>query len=579
MKNDFDHTRLVDNEDDEGRLEEAAQILLQHFIDGNADDRELERMVGIWNRLPRTENDARNNMEIERLFKYRNDLNSVVPPLRLEELKEAARNRFGLPSPPEHLMLSDLDIEYFDDLVLLEKNAVSLVPSIESPRTENRRTNEKTVIWQKIRHYLPSSFKIVLAINIFLTVGILVQLGLMAIKTPISRNAIESPVNISARISDLIDVQWMHGTEIYKIGQEIEAGRLKIQEGIARIVFTNGAEAILEGPVDFIVKGKNNAFCSSGKISVQIPPSAHGFEVNTPIGRVIDLGTAFTMLVDENELDVHVIDGKVQLGTMISGFRTLSIGEAIKVDIKGTNHLKRADRSLYFSKEKFSAKKRDYDIRREAAYHEKTDALNNHRSLVYRLDPNRAKTLTKTKGGRENNVALRFSDSFDRLDVPVVKELQSMTLLASIRLDGMKHVSNTLLMGDFFFTKPGEFLWQLDRSGAFQFHLNYGGSGCIAPYDSDPVVQRKDWKTWIVTALVADSEKKTISHYCDGQIVSTLPWNDPRPLRLNGATIGNEPSSQRKYAVRYFNGDIEDFWIFDRPFTPDEVKQFCDDIR
>lgn len=90
--------------------------------------------------------------------------------------------------------------------------------------------------------------------------------------------------------------------------------RLKLDSGLAEIHFKNGAEVILEGPAEFEIRNDGNAWLERGKIMARVPERAIGFTLETPRGKVIDLGTAFgTSVTDNGETETQVFVGKVRI--------------------------------------------------------------------------------------------------------------------------------------------------------------------------------------------------------------------------------------------------------------------------
>ncbi len=102
----------------------------------------------------------------------------------------------------------------------------------------------------------------------------------------------------------------------------------------AQLEFANRAKVILEGPVEFVIVGGNQARCLAGRISVQVPESAGGFQVGAPLVSVVDLGTEFGLFVPEaRPTEVHVFDGKVKAswGAGPQESQVLAAGEALRV--------------------------------------------------------------------------------------------------------------------------------------------------------------------------------------------------------------------------------------------------------
>ncbi len=99
-----------------------------------------------------------------------------------------------------------------------------------------------------------------------------------------------------------------------EIGAEIELGReFSLSKGQMELTFDNGATAVMQAPAMFVVTGPMRIEMRMGLCSVYAPPSAAGFEVITPQGRIVDLGTRFSVLAKEVGVsDIQVVEGAVQ---------------------------------------------------------------------------------------------------------------------------------------------------------------------------------------------------------------------------------------------------------------------------
>ena len=97
-------------------------------------------------------------------------------------------------------------------------------------------------------------------------------------------------------------------------GSPLKAGRLRLESGVARLVFQSGAEVSLEGPAELELKGPNACFLYSGALTAHVPEQAHGFTVATANAQLIDHGTDFGISADPGGRgQVQVLKGEVEL--------------------------------------------------------------------------------------------------------------------------------------------------------------------------------------------------------------------------------------------------------------------------
>lgn len=94
----------------------------------------------------------------------------------------------------------------------------------------------------------------------------------------------------------------------------LEVGeRVTFEEGLVELRFLTGVRVVIEAPADFEVTGENRGFLHRGKLVAEVDDeTAHGFIIDGPSGRLVDLGTKFAVSVDQGgEMEVHVIEGEV----------------------------------------------------------------------------------------------------------------------------------------------------------------------------------------------------------------------------------------------------------------------------
>ncbi|WP_437222875.1 FecR domain-containing protein [Planctomicrobium sp. SH661] len=106
-------------------------------------------------------------------------------------------------------------------------------------------------------------------------------------------------------------------------------------KGMIELEFAGGATALLKAPAVFRASSSNRMELKVGSCSVHAPEGAEGFEVGTPRSTVIDLGTRFSVDVnDAGNSDVQVIEGAAQVvmkSEEAMAPKTLTQGEATRV--------------------------------------------------------------------------------------------------------------------------------------------------------------------------------------------------------------------------------------------------------
>jgi hypothetical protein len=125
---------------------------------------------------------------------------------------------------------------------------------------------------------------------------------------------------------------------------DMQAGKvLRLERGLAEIRFQMGARILMEGPASLELISSNSARLVRGKLSAKVPNSAKGFQIITPKGKVVDLGTEFGMAVEEDGTTlVYVFAGNVEAHADAGASgpaRVLSVPEkqGARIDVDGVS--------------------------------------------------------------------------------------------------------------------------------------------------------------------------------------------------------------------------------------------------
>ncbi|QOV88705.1 FecR family protein [Humisphaera borealis] len=132
----------------------------------------------------------------------------------------------------------------------------------------------------------------------------------VADRQPVSRPASQPA---SADVAWLVNAQnclWTSGSG----PSDLHAGTvLSLDRGLAELKFRSGAVLLLEGPAILQLVSDNSARLERGRLTGKVHGPVKGFELLSPRGKVIDLGTEFGVSVAASgRTDVYVFDGKVQ---------------------------------------------------------------------------------------------------------------------------------------------------------------------------------------------------------------------------------------------------------------------------
>ncbi|MGC4017167.1 MAG: discoidin domain-containing protein [Luteolibacter sp.] len=126
----------------------------------------------------------------------------------------------------------------------------------------------------------------------------------------------------------------------------------KVQDltgGFAELSYRSGVKVVLQAPCQFEVTGDHSMKVTRGRASVKVPKGMSGFQVDTPGGRITDLGTEFGVAVgkgDDGAVVVsEVFDGEILIPSEASSFQRLKRGESMAIlrDKAGTRLLSQLD--------------------------------------------------------------------------------------------------------------------------------------------------------------------------------------------------------------------------------------------
>jgi hypothetical protein len=117
-------------------------------------------------------------------------------------------------------------------------------------------------------------------------------------------------------------------------GAALPPGPLRLETGLAELVFEDGAVAVLEGPAELDLLDRSGAFLSRGRVVLHCPADGSGFRLETPTSRLRDLGTEFGVGVGANGdtlLQVYVGEVLAEPKDDLANRYRIESGQAVKV--------------------------------------------------------------------------------------------------------------------------------------------------------------------------------------------------------------------------------------------------------
>ncbi|MCK4997933.1 MAG: FecR domain-containing protein [Anaerohalosphaera sp.] len=480
------------------------------------------------------------------------------------------------------------DIDTWNELAEVERTAITV--EVEKPVAE---PVEVTRGITKIEKQLPSKLLIYTAI---LSTAAMLFLMLLLWIVPA-----EPP--IVASLGYTVDAVWGQYTEEKVMGEELRRGGYYLEKGLVQIVFNDGAKVILEGPADFELSSTSAMELFSGKVVANVNRDAAGFTVQTPSGKVLDLGTEFGVDVDlAGNSDIHVFDGEVVLYPQNNKKKVpLLKGKAKRITTSGKQKNIELNKYAFVHQDEFNAKVKanqgdsyhrwlaySYQLRRDptlVAYYpfeydpDRPDKLVNYAGATAgRLNGTlgekgiQAVSPTWTKGRWPEKDALRFERAKKQLVIvpgdPDLSITGPITLAVWVRCPELdkggqllscrttQHINYQIRFAD-----------RLDgqSDGLSFFRYAKLGSGEII---SKGIIPSGQWDHIAVT-----HDNKTVKYYLNGVLLDFKPHEFQNLPVAADLLIGAARNNVANMRDRMFNGIIDEIAILKRVLSEEEISE------
>ena len=396
-----------------------------------------------------------------------------------------------------------------------------------------------------------------------------------------------------------VDVRWS-GKKSLVTGQAVSPEDfIELLSGLVELQFFRGATLTLQGPARLTIHDLENVVLHEGRAWAHVPGPARGFTIHTPDAEIVDLGTEFGVsVVDGQQTEVNVIDGLVELyrpdtDRAQETRHELRKGQAVAIGGDGQFVPFIATENQMPSTVQLQRKRLQQHYDRWRQWN--TLIRNDPRVVMYydfevtegaaaATLPNRKADGASADGtiigcspaaGRwPEQTALDFKRPSDRVRFELDVELQSVTLAAWVRVDGLDRRFNSLLLTDEW--DLGEFHWQFDRQGRLGFTIR-GATDDSYPY-TEPLVDLRRLGQWMHIATTFNGEQNRVRHYLNGRHVPhDESLNYDGPLRVGAAELGNWGRPLKGSSpIRNFNGRIDEFLMFSTALSDDEIQEVFD---
>jgi hypothetical protein len=424
---------------------------------------------------------------------------------------------------------------------------------------------------------------------------------LLWFRTPAARHGATSTA--VAMLTRTVDARWRAGTGPLRAGGPLEPGWLRLESGLAQVVFYSGARVVIEGPAELQLVSRNEAACLSGRLLAEVPPPARGFRLRTRDLTLVDLGTSFGIDAASGRAEVHVFEGTVEVVPGAATKESLHGGQAVVVDGKGAPRRVASSRAAFTSLFEFQERSLAAEAFRFEQWQFAGARLNDDPALLVRLDfetPGDTDWTLRNLAARDGSLAsatvvgcqrgegrwrekqaLEFQSVNDRVRLAVPGDFEALTLSAWLCLKGMDRQFNSLFMSDGF--EPGTLHWLIRNDGVLGLTVVGPGPGQSQIIASPRVITPDDFGTWLHLAVVLDGRSGQAVHYVNGEAVSRHPLKLGPPFRLGAAELGNWDARSgpdpAPVLIRNLSGALDEFAAFSRALSPVELRGLYDQGR
>ena len=400
-----------------------------------------------------------------------------------------------------------------------------------------------------------------------------------------------------AMLTRVDNARWGQSAKPPRVGGALDPGWLRLESGMAQVVFYSGARLVMEGPTELQLIAPMEAVCPIGRLLVEVPKPARGFRLKTAQLDLVDLGTAFGIEAADGRTEVDVFQGRVDFKAGTAAMQSLVGGLAVAVEGNAPAHLMEANPAGFTSMLELLKRSLAAEAVRYDQWRMDNARLNHDPSLLVHLElenlgdsdwtvPNSSARNRSTpdativgcqhaEGRWPEKQSLEFQSVNDRVRLAVPGEFESLTLSAWVRVKGLDRQFNSLLMCDGF--EPGAIHWLIRKDGVLGLTVKGPGSRNAEIITSPPVMTLDKFGMWTHLAVVIDGKTRNVAQYVNGLSVSSHTLKLGPPYRIGPAELGNWSAGGGANAepeiLRNLSGSLDEFELFSRALTDAEVHE------
>jgi hypothetical protein len=400
-----------------------------------------------------------------------------------------------------------------------------------------------------------------------------------------------------AMLTRTVDAHWDQTGKSTRVGGALEPGSLRLESGLAQVVFYSGARMVIEGPTELQLVSPLEVVCPTGRLLLEVPPPARGFRLKTSQLKVVDLGTSFGIDATRGQTALHVFKGKVEFSASTLARQSLGEGRAAVVQGGARPRLTAANPDVFTPMFEFQQRSMASEAYRYEQWQFASAQLNRDPSLLVRFDFENPgskdwtlrNTTEKNRSVQEATVvgcvraegrwrekqAIEFQSVNDRVRLAVPGNFEALSLSAWVCVKGLDRQFNSLFMSDGF--DPGTVHWLIRGDGVLGLTVFGPGNGKFQILASPPAITLDKLGMWQYLTVVIDGKARQVVHYVNGLPVSHHPLKFGPPFRVGSAELGNwnarSGPDPAPTLIRNLSGSLDEFELFSRALSDAEVRE------
>ncbi|MCM8533967.1 MAG: LamG domain-containing protein [Lentisphaeraceae bacterium] len=362
----------------------------------------------------------------------------------------------------------------------------------------------------------------------------------------------------------------------------IQSKPIKFTDGIYQITLHSGTKLLLEAPSEFQFIDSATMKLKHGQALVTIPNNSQGLFIQVNNYTMSSFGANYSLSVNmHNSGKVFVNQGNINFRNQNKTLKSLNSQEGLSWQSKNISALDSLPlETLTKARQKNQIVKlknwQEYTKSFKSddtflLYYDfeninETNLLNKGRYQWDALNGTITK-CEKSNGRWPNNTAMSFNNIGSKIRLNVPGQYKDITFSCWLKINRFDRWLSSLFLTDHF--NENEVHWQISDIGEMVLGSQTNGNTF-----SPSVISKRDINRWIHLVSVYDSHNLQIRHYIDGKEVHNRSIHKAYPIKLGKSEIGNWSSNPNVgHPIRSLNGAIDDFMIFSRALSSEEVQE------